>query len=322
MRATGFSLAVVFALLLGAVCEASAQQPAVQPSATSRAPEPPGPPVPLGPFPVTIEADPTLPTHTIYRPTDLAAAGLGPLPIVVWGNGACVNDGTRYINFLTKVASHGFLIVAIGPITQEGEHPGATIVRLPDPSLAPAPNGRTQGSQLIDGLEWAIGEATRAGSRFAGRIDARRVGVMGMSCGGLQALEVAADPRITTMMIWNSGVFNDGGRSGLSGATKEGLADIHSSIAYINGGPSDIAYENSNDDVRRIEGVPLFYGVMKEGGHGGTFRHVNGGRFAEVGANWLLWTLRGDEQAGLMFVGDACELCRDPGWTVQKKNMR
>ena len=35
---------------------------------------------------------------------------------------------------------------------------------------------------------------------------------------------------------------------------------------------SDIAYENSNDDVSRINQVPLFYGVMKEGGTRGHLR--------------------------------------------------
>ena len=148
--------------------------------------------------------------------------------------------------------------------------------------------------------------------------------MMGQSCGGLMAIEVANDPRVDTLVIWNSGVFNapPPGMSRLSSATKESLAGIRSHTAYFNGGVSDIAYENSNDDVSRINQVPLFYGVMKEAGHAATYAHVNGGKFAEVGANWLLWRLKGDKKAGAMFDGPACGLCTDPEWTVQKKGMR
>jgi hypothetical protein len=68
--------------------------------------------------------------------------------------------------------------------------------------------------------------------------------------------------------------------------------------------------------------VPLIYGVIKEAGHDATFGHVNGGRFAEVCATWLLWQLRDDPVAARMFVGPDCGLCADPEWNVQKKNIR
>ena len=40
-----------------------------------------------GPFPAILEQDPSLPTHTVYRPQDLSKVK-GKLPIVAWGNGA------------------------------------------------------------------------------------------------------------------------------------------------------------------------------------------------------------------------------------------
>ena len=46
------------------------------------------------------------------------------LPIVVWGNGACANSPWEHVNFLSEVASHGFLIVAIGPMPAEGQRGG------------------------------------------------------------------------------------------------------------------------------------------------------------------------------------------------------
>ena len=178
--------------------------------------------------------------------------------------------------------------------------------------------GGGTGKHLIQAIDWGIKENTRAGSPLAGKIDTGTVAMMGQSCGGLMAIEAAHDPRVDTLVIWNSGVFNTGMAS-LTTATKATLATIHSNTAYFNGGVSDIAYENSNDDVSRINQVPVFYGVMKEGGHAATYAHVNGGKFAEVGANWLLWRLKGDKKAGAMFEGADCGLCTDSAWTVQKK---
>ncbi|MEO6339186.1 MAG: hypothetical protein ABIO39_04020, partial [Caulobacteraceae bacterium] len=69
-----------------------------------------------GPFKAIMEADPGLPGHTVYRPGSLAGMFGQKLPIVVWGNGACVNAGNRFRWFLSEIASYGFLAVAIGPI--------------------------------------------------------------------------------------------------------------------------------------------------------------------------------------------------------------
>ena len=68
-----------------------------------------------GPYPAIVEADPTLATHTIYRPQALDIFGTTlRLPIVAWGNGGCTNSSFPFRNFLLEIASHGFLVVAIG----------------------------------------------------------------------------------------------------------------------------------------------------------------------------------------------------------------
>jgi dienelactone hydrolase len=334
MQITSLTLPLTAVLSLAVVAPAIAQAQqtapaAVRPSATSRAVEPPGPPVPLGPYTeVTIDVAEGLPTHTVYRPTDLSAfPAKDKLPIVVWGNGACRLDGLMYERYLTKIASHGFLVVVVGTKDFREQQAKAAAAAPPAPAgaaaapRAPVGGGGT-GAHLIQAIDWAVKENSRAGSPLRGKIDTNTVAMMGQSCGGLMAIEAAHDPRIDTLVIWNSGVFNTPGMGSLSSATKESLAKIHSNTAYFNGGVSDIAYENSNDDVKRINSVPLFYGVMKEAGHAATYAHVNGGKFAEVGANWLLWRLKGDKKAGAMFDGPACGLCSDPEWTVQKKGMR
>jgi hypothetical protein len=35
-----------------------------------------------------------------------------------------------------------------------------------------------------------------------------------------------------------------------------------------------------------------------------------------------LWRLKADRNAGAMFDGPDCALCKDPAWTVQKRKMR
>src|SRR5690349_10603049 len=78
-----------------------------------------------GSDPAVMATDESLPTHTVFRPKDLGALGdKFKLPIVVWGNGACANSPWEHVNFLSEVASHGFLVVAIGPTPAEGQRGG------------------------------------------------------------------------------------------------------------------------------------------------------------------------------------------------------
>jgi dienelactone hydrolase len=319
---------------ISAVISAAAQAPpAASTSLRAPADAPPAKDNPAGPYAVTIESDANLPTHTIYRPTDLAAfKRSNKLPIVSWGNGACANVGTLFQGFLTQVASHGYLAISIGP--KDAPLPSfATRARAIESAQAtggsttPAPTALTAGSrdqQLIDAIDWALGENARKDSPYYKRLDTKNIAVMGQSCGGLQTIAVSSDPRIKTTMVWNSGVFPEGGNSvgaRLSGANKASLAKLHAPVAYFAGGPTDIAYANAEDDFQRINHVPIFKGNLNVG-HGGTFSHPGAGWFGEVGVAWLDWQLKGDKQAAKYFVGNDCKLCTNSIWKIEKKNMR
>jgi dienelactone hydrolase len=180
----------------------------------------------------------------------------------------------------------------------------------------------TKDADLKAALDWAIAENDRKDSPYFHRLEPSKVAVMGQSCGGLQAIANAADPRVKTVIVWNSGVFPDGSGAtrSMSGATKASLAGFHTPVAYINGGPHDAAYINAVDDIKHIENVPVFHGWINVG-HGGTYNNPGGGRFAEVGVAWLDWRLNGDKRAARMFEGPSCTLCKDPVWHVEKKNM-
>src|SRR6187401_2375188 len=68
-----------------------------------------------GPYSAIATEDATLPGMTIFRPSDLAPFGTErKLPILLWGNGACANTTFEHKNFLNELASHGYVVLAIG----------------------------------------------------------------------------------------------------------------------------------------------------------------------------------------------------------------
>ena len=268
------------------------------------------PPTPAGsgPYKAVMEVDDTLPTHTVYHPAALDKLGKNKLPIVAFGNGSCRNDGSAYFNLLAEVASHGFLVIATGPI-------GGSATPVPRGTRASTP------TQLTEAIDWAVAENARPSSKYRGRLDTKAVAVMGHSCGSMQALEVAGDPRIKTAVILNGGVFDDYiNRPGWT-IDKGSLAHLHEAMLYLDGGPDDLAYDTAEEDFKLIDGVPLFKGEMGVG-HMATYDQPNAGRFGQVVSAWLKWQLKSDPTAKKMFVGADCDLCEDKDWKVTRKNIR
>jgi hypothetical protein len=265
------------------------------------------------------ELDAGLPDHVIYRPANLEALGGAKLGVYAFGNGGCTDDGASARLHLLEIASHGYLAIAPGRI-YNGPGKTARPPRAPvtDPRTAPAV---TTPAQLREAIDWALKENTREGSRYFGRIDSRAVALSGYSCGGLQALANAKDPRVATTVIMNSGLFVDG-TTRMSGMEygKALLADLHSPTLYILGGPSDIAYPNGMDDFAKIDHVPVAVANIDKG-HGGTYWEPNGGAAAAVVVRWLDWRLRGNVAARQVFVGPSCALCADAEWKFQSKRL-
>ena len=278
-----------------------------------------------GPFPALMEQDPGLPTHTVYRPKDLTKLRGQQLPIIAWGNGACVNNGASFRNYLTEIASHGFLAIAIGP----PQAPPAAGKQAPAPGQGATKQGAsapaTKSTQLIDAINWAIAENSRKGSQYYGKIETSKIAVMGQSCGGIQSLAVAEDPRIKLIGIWNSGILNmplAPGAPAMEDVRKEQLEKLHSPIFYITGDKSDIAFENGMDDFKRITKVPALHAYKDGVGHGGTYNQPNGGEFGKVAVGMLQWQFKNDKEAAKMFVGANCGLCQDPQWHVSNKGLK
>jgi hypothetical protein len=264
-----------------------------------------------GPYKSIMRADPSLgQEHTIFVPQNLSVFNAQkPLPVLVWGNGACANSPFEHMNFLNEIASNGFIVLATGeiPMTDEWYR---------------GPMSRSE--QQIESLDWIMAQNADLQSPYYQKIDTKHICMAGMSCGGLQTLFNCADPRITALMICNSGLFKqeNAGQAvgGMPMPPKEKLKEIHTPIIYILGGPTDIAYENGMDDFHRISHVPA-YAANFPVGHGGTYREPHGGEFTVTALAWLNWQLKGDQEAAKMFVGADNGLSKRKGWTIEKNNM-
>jgi len=282
-----------------------------------------------GAFPAIKEEVASLPDHVVYRPAELGKLGSTKLGLYLFGNGGCSNDGASSRLHLLEIASHGYLAIAPGRIRSgpgAGVRPTPSLPRQARPRSAGSPPSLqqpiTDAKQLMTPVDWAVAQNNNPESPYHGRIDLTAVAVSGRSCGGLLALGVAADPRIKTLVIMNSGLVNEGSRVIPStNLPKARLNDIHTPTLYILGGESDRAYQNGMDDFGRINHVPVVVANLLGVGHGGTAWQPNGGKAAAAVVAWLNWQLRGDLQAAKLFVGNDCRLCVDPAWTLKKKGV-
>jgi len=330
--------AVSLALLC---CASSAQTPPSEEQPASNVPKvlPATTPLGTGPFKVIMEVDPTLAKHTVYRPNDISGVRSAKLPIMAWGNGACAADGNAFRLFLTEIASHGYLVIANGPIGPDraqfppamppnrGAAPagtrgaGAAAKPAVPPGITSTPPTTT--GQLIEAIDWAIAENSHKGSRYYGKLDTAKIAVAGMSCGGVQAIEASVDPRVKTTIVANSGLMTVPTTMSGSGkpVPKESLNLMHAPVLYMSGDESDIAYANANDDFEKINHIPVFRAFEKGIGHGGTYHDPDGGAFGKVALAWLDWQLKGSKDAAGMFQGEQCSLCTDPQWVTHKKKI-
>ena len=263
-----------------------------------------------GAYKAIMREEPTLPEHTIFVPQDLSAFGPAKLlPVLVWGNGACANSPFEHMNFLNEIASNGFIVLATGDIPMVDE-------------WYKGPMSRAE--QQIESIDWIVAQNANPKSPYYQKIDTKAICVAGMSCGGLQTLFNCADPRIKTLMICNSGLFNEQNAAqavgGMPMPKKEKLNDIHTPIMYMLGGKEDIAYGNGMDDFKRIQHVPCC-AINFPVGHGGTYRQPHGGEFTIPALAWLQWQLQGNKEAAKMFIGKKPQLLQRKDWTLESNKL-
>ena len=244
-----------------------------------------------------------MPDFVVYRPKDLlhAQARCGSLPLLLFGNGGCADTSVGYEKMLTEVASHGYVVVAIGEIQD---------------FLNQRPTGHTESSELMRGLELMLQQNRTKGSEYYNLIDTTRIAAAGHSCGGAQVLSNCGDRRLSTYLILNAGM----GDMEMAGASRASLPNLHGPILYIVGGPSDVAYTNAQKDYDRISHVPVCMANHPASGHGGTYGVRFGGDYGRMVTDWLDWQVKGKKDRAKVFLKGVQE--NYPGWDVKAKNFK
>jgi dienelactone hydrolase len=274
-----------------------------------------------GPYPAVRDEPASLPTHTVYRPADLS--NTPRLPVLLWANGGCRNTSVEFTRFLGELASHGYLVIAIGrsdvpflvihgsiaAVADEKDANGNPLI-ISDPAV------------LIKGLEWAISENSRKDSVLYGRVDTSKVATIGQSCGGPQAFRAAKDPRITTVVALNSS-FPTQAAPGMVGVAKDGWTAEKLAIAaaIFTGGPADSGFSGAEQCYKALSSaLPVLKASLNTVGHTGAYAMPDL-RWSSAVLAWLDWQLKGDGQAVEMFAGPDCALCKDPDWWIDTRNI-
>jgi len=139
--------------------------------------------------------------------------------------------------------------------------------------------------------------------------------VMGQSCGGFMSLELGADPRVDTIGVFNSGAQGD------AAAVAATVAKLRGPVLLIAGHDRDFAQVWADATFEASNVLPTFSGARKGAGHTATVDHPGGGEWANVASNWARWQLKGNKDAGKMFIGANCELCTNPNWVTSSKGL-
>ena len=294
-----------------------------------------------GPYHAVIDRSAEAPDYTLYHPANmgLAVEKEGPLPLVVFANGGCSFTSKYFEKFLVEIASHGYMVAAVGSFDEMSDE---EIAKL----------GMTDTEYMVHAID-VMGQLNAdPKSSFCGTVDMKQVAVMGQSCGGGQALSGSVDPRVTTTIALNSGFVNhkppfpveepgskrpEGGpargfaksvtEGGLYGkefggtATQADLVKLHAPVAYLIGGPDDVAYEPSEQNYDLIEHVPVVRCNLPVG-HMATYAEPHGGAFAVVALKWLDWQLKGQTEQSGFFLDTEYQKANFPDWTVQSKNWK
>ena len=298
-----------------------------------------------GPYKAIIVEDDELPGYSIFRPKELgpAASVEGPLPIILFGNGGCSHSSVGFYNYLTELASYGYVIISNGvwtegmpqqrPQQMPQQAPQQRPQQMPQqmqrpPQGAPAGGAPAMGApannpaqsadalEILDKLDWFEAQNANPSSEYYRMVNPSCAVAMGQSCGGLQAIimSTSGDERVKTTIALNSGTFGDQ----FFVVEKAALDRLGGPIAYIIGGESDIAYPQATDDFKKIDKVPVAIANLNVG-HGGTYREENGGTFADMALLWIEWQIRGRGDGEKVF-----RYCQVPeelaGWTVHSKN--
>ena len=294
-----------------------------------------------GPYKAVLDRSAEAPDFTLYHPANLeyAVQKEGALPLVVFSPGGCSFTSKHFENYLTEIASHGYMVVSVG-----------TFDELSDEQIRSL--GMTDTEYLVQAINVMEKLNADPKSAFYQKVNMKQVASMGQSCGGGQALTAAVDPRVTTTVALNSGFsrlkppfpvdepgskrpaggpvggyaqkVSEGGTYGkeFGGTmTQADLVKLHAPVVYLIGGPTDVAYPNANENYELINHVPVAVCNLPVG-HGATYAQQHGGAFAVITLKWLDWQMKGKTEESQFFLNEAYQKEKFSDWTVVHKNFK
>lgn len=266
-----------------------------------------------GPHKAVAVREKSLPQFVVYRPLNMDAAMIvgkpgmwftgevkkEPLPVLIFCNGGCMDTSIGYENMLTDIASHGYVVVAIGELQMFAQH---------------EKDRHTPSSMVQQALDWVCRQAADPASPYYKKVDTDRIAAAGHSCGGAQVLANAADTRLKTYLILNAGM----GKMTMADASAKSLKNLHGPILYLVGGTGDVAWQNAQTDYEAIKKVPTVLADNTRSGHGGTYEQPNGGANARMVRAWLDWQFKDKTEHSKLFIdGDLADY---EGFTIKHKN--
>jgi hypothetical protein len=162
------------------------------------------------------------------------------------------------------------------------------------------------GTEMKNGITWAISENSRMASVLFGKLNAGEVGSVGHSMGGIGAVITGNDPRVSTTVPIAGG--------------DPSIPTVRNPI-FLVGGSAD-AIVNPQKFLApqfAVAHAPIVYGVLQGATH--TEVMPNGGRERGYLTAWLVAQLMGDASALAVFYGKDCTICKDSTWAVERKNI-
>jgi hypothetical protein len=259
---------------------------------------------PASPLATTVDSPPDLPGYDVIRPTKLGAVGRR-LPVIVWANGGCVRYDGVWMPLLQRWAAAGYFVIAIGT-----------------PPAGSSSNAITTVADQQAAIDWAVAQNKAVGSRYAGRLDLKRIAAAGNSCGGVTAVQLTGiDRRVTTTFVLS-------GSGSLPGTPRAEAQRVMSAvtvpIAYVTGGPEDISRANVQQDYGDLgNGVPAYVALRASADHPtvSTTESILVDEVAPISIDWFALSFYGSRPALKALTTDPCPACAPDLWTVMHKNL-
>lgn len=237
----------------------------------------------LGPFPTMTDSNAGPGgKYTIFRPAVLGENGFRHAPIIF---GPGINtDIASYTKFLSNVASHGFVVVAVNALTS-------------------GPSSEANRTPMLNGLDWIIAQNTTAGI-YQGKLDVTHAVSMGYSIGGTAAVEIGGHAAVTTVVS----IHGHAAKAALRGPLLQTT------------GTQDTAGLPLQQQTYDMSQTQTFLATLTGAGHFYIVDEDGGGAERPPIVAWLRYWIYGDVGAKHYFYGNDCTLCTAPWEKPQRKN--